>query len=230
MSNSISKHNVLSLDFCACPCTHTILHALFQSSQPKQCFTGTSDDLWISLLIMGILMKRLSVFFWCRAGVHCYPSNELYFGAPAETFWKGSLLISGFHYKHQTGQCLLYCTGLYLWCAGRTRGRETKAGSSNLLHRSVQEAKQPRVMRTHILTAYWMAAKAVSWWIVKKNKLNQKKISSPTVWTARLSFGRAALLWYIEVVKSGVSACKNSGGCKSLYIMVIKSTMKPSCG
>lgn len=143
MSSSISKHNVLSLYFCACPCTHAILHALHRSSQLKWCFTRTSDDLWINLL-MGLLMKRFSVLSWCRADVHCYPSNELYFGAPAKAFWKGSLLISGFHYKHQTGQHLHHCTGFYLWCPGQTHSRETKGGLSNFLHLSVQEAEQPK--------------------------------------------------------------------------------------
>lgn len=52
--------------------------------------------------------------------------------------------ISGFHYKHQTGQHLHHCTGFYLWCPGQTHSRETEGGLSNFLHRSVQEAEQPK--------------------------------------------------------------------------------------
>lgn len=176
MSNSISKHNVLSLYFCVCPCTHAILHALHRSSQLKWCFTRTSDDLWISLL-MRLLMKRFSVLSWCRADVHCYPSNELYFGAPAEAFWKGSQYLASIINIRLVSTFIIV---LGFICGAQDKLTVGKLKGAWAIFYIVLSRKQnsQRVMRTCILTAYWMAAKAVSRWIAKKNKLNQKILFS----------------------------------------------------
>lgn len=170
-------------------------------------------------------MQRFLVSFWCRAGAHCDPSNKLYIGAQ-ETFWKGSLLISGFHDKHQTGQCLHIVLG-FIYSASDKLAVGKLKGARAIYYGILQNSRG--IMRTHILTAYWMAAKPGSQWIAKTNKLNQNHFSFPSVRTARLSLGRGPL-WYIEVVKRGVSACKSCRGCKSLHSTVIKGTMRLSCG
>lgn len=155
---------------------------VFTSSQLKLCFTGSSDR--INPFFLEPLTRRFSVPFSWRADVHGYCSNEWCFEAPGETFRTGSLSISASNYS----------ISAFITALGFVYGVQDKLPAGELKglqhFTAPQGAQQLGRNENPSFNSYWMAAKAVSPWIAKENKLKQK-IPFPTVGTARLSLGRA---------------------------------------
>lgn len=185
--NSISKHNVYIGIFALAPAS------LFTSNQLRPHFTGTSDSLGINPFVLGPLTRRFSVPFWWRAGCAWLLLKWI-------TLWGSSWNVEErFPFSVRLPlqhQCLHHCPGVCLWDPGQAPSRGTKGNSSTSLQRPAQGAQEPGTNENPSFNSCWMAAKAVSPWIAKKNKLKQI-IPFPTVGTARLSLGRAPP-WHLE--------------------------------